>query len=144
MMKQQPITALYFLIHPFCYVRYEDKGEPFPCNPPFFDHGRFEHYLDYERTLRVRWNTAISKMGAEDALVILPIDSFQSQHALEQLAKQILGARCVILTTNPFESEGGPAQLEPAFKMGVADDLLMAFQSRGYDWKVQDMKVGRD
>lgn len=140
-MKQQSITALYFLIHPFCYAWYEDRGEPFPDTAPFFDNGRFERYLDYERTLRERWNDAISRMGEKDALVILPIDSFRSQHDLEELAKGVLGPRCVMLTTHPFGSEAFSTPLEPEFKIKVADDLLAAFQSRGYSWHIQDMKI---
>lgn len=143
-MEQTHITKLHFLIHPFCYAIYEDTGEVFPNDPPFFDNGRFGRYVEYERGLRVRWYDAISGMGPEDALVILPIGSFRTQDDLERHARQSLGPRCIILPTNPFQPAKVSPSAEPEFRMGVADDLLTAFQSRGHEWKLQDMKIAVD
>lgn len=143
-MEQTHITKLHLLIHPFCYAIYEDTGEAFPSDPPFFDNGRFELYIEYERGLRTRWHDAISTMGPEDALVVLPIGSFKTQDDLERHARQCLGPRCIILPTNPFRPAEASPSNEQDFRMGVADDLLHAFQSRGYEWKLQDMKIAVD
>ena len=73
--------------------------------------------------------------------MLLPIGSTKSQRALEERAQHILGARCVIVSVKPSASGEFFPGLDQAFKTGVADDLMAAFQARGYEWPAQDMKI---
>ncbi len=129
------IDKLVFLIHPLCYAGCEDEGR---CPMP---EASFRAYLEYERKIWVKWNEAISKLASKEALVLLPIGSTKSQRALEEQAQNVLGARCVVVRATASVSGEFLPGLDDAFKTGVADDLVAAFQARGYEWPAQDMKV---
>ena len=129
------IENLYFLIHPLCYAGCEDEGR---CPMPEVS---FRTYLEYERKVLAKWNEAISKLASNEVLVLLPIGSTKSQRALEERAQDTLGARCVVVRATPCASGEFLPGLDNAFKAGVADDLMAAFQARGYEWPAQDMKV---
>ena len=101
----------------------------------------FRTYLEYERKVLAKWNEAISRLGSNEALVLLPIGSSKSQRALEERAQNVLGARCVVVRATPSASGEFLPGVDNAFKAGVADDLMAAFQTRGYEWPAQDMKV---
>ncbi len=129
------IDRLIFLIHPLCYAGCEDEGR---CPMP---EASFRAYLECERTIQPKWNEALSKLASNEALVLLPIGWSKSQRALEERAQDVLGARCVVVRATASASGEFLPGMDDAFRTGVSDDLMAAFQTRGYEWPAQDMKV---
>ncbi|MCK5733783.1 MAG: hypothetical protein KAI38_06325 [Candidatus Latescibacteria bacterium] len=129
------IDKLVFLIHPLCYAGCEDEGR---CPMP---EASFRAYVEYERTILPKWIEGLSQLAPNEALVLLPIGRTKSQRALEEGAQEVLGARCVVVRAAPSVSGAFLPGLDDAFKTGVAEDLMAAFQARGYEWRAQDMKV---
>jgi len=102
------IRRILFIIHPYCWSMSGDKV------PDTWDPTEWNTFLTWELELHKKYQSIISKMDADEAVVIFPIGDSKPMRELKEHARAELGDRCVIVERS---------SLNPDFLTGVDDPI---------------------
>ncbi|MFH0962678.1 MAG: hypothetical protein V2A58_01555 [Planctomycetota bacterium] len=111
------LSKVCLLIHPMGHVH--DS----PDHPYF--RGHYEQYMGYCEATASAWRKAISSLNSDEALFIIPSrPASQPMRELEQFARAILGARCVVARDMGPGAGRAPEDSNPVFFENIGREIV--------------------
>ena len=104
----QRIRRMTWIVHPYCWSMFGD-GVPAGADPE-----RWKACLTWERDNHKKYMEMISRMEADEAVIIYPIGSSPPMRELQEHAQSELGDRCVVVKRS---------SVDPNFLLDVKDPI---------------------